>query len=309
MAQSGPTCRHQFAQRPSWWGRSAGQCGVTLAVAMVAAPCRLGEPNRTVTVGMHRREAIASVRSPCPVALPAMDTTATARPPAATRPATIRPLRPNDGLEIARIFRATLVLGRPLDLDYGELVDYQRLCLDWYLTEGRAHARVVEDDGRVVGYLLACLDQAGYDRWVRGQAVRWAASAAWRATTFRLRPTARRFLALRIADGLMSWWGDTGPPFPAHAHLNLAADVRDAGIGHRLAGTMDEMVEAAGIPGWFGEVNLPRGANLDALTRQGARVVRRTRSRTFSWALQTPVTRVTVVRTLADRPQRLRTTA
>lgn len=238
-----------------------------------------------------------------------MDTTAPASPPAATRPVTIRPLRPNDGLEIARIFRATLVLGRPLDLDYRELVEYQRLCLDWYLTEGRTTARVVEDGDRVVGYLLGCLDQAGYDRWVRAQAVRWAAAAALRAATFRLRPTARRFVTLRIADGLSSWWSAAGPPLPAHAHLNLTADVRDVGIGHRLAGAMDEMVEAAGMTGWFGEINVPRGASIEALTRQGARVVRATRSRTFSWALQTPVRRVTVVRRLADRPQRLQSDA
>lgn len=249
-----------------------------------------------------------------------MDTTASAHPSAATRhprpsptsaaaSATIRPLRANDGLEVARIFRATLALGRPIDLDYAVLVDYQRLCLDWYLTHGRPHARVVEQDGEVVGYLLACLDQEAFTAWSRRRALRWAAGVLWRGATFRLRATARRFVALRVADGLDAWWTDPGAPFPAHAHVNLTADVRDAGIGHRLAGTMDELVEDAGGEGWFAEVNVPQGTSLAAFAREGARVVRRTRSRTFSWALDTSVTRVTIVRPLADRPRRLRTDA
>lgn len=262
-----------------------------------------------VISGDRRREVVASLPSPTGDALRAMDTTTHAPPPSAIRPAVIRPLHRNDGLEVARIFRSTLALGRPLDLDYADLVEYQRLCLDWYLTVGREHARVVEQDGAVVGYLLACLDQDDFGTWVQRRALRWAAATAWRAATLRLTPTARRFAALRAADGLSAWWGDPGPPFPAHAHVNLTADVRDAGIGHRLAGTMDELVEAAGFDGWFGEVNVPQGTSLAAFARQGARVVRRVHSRTFTWALGTPVTRVTIVRTLADRPDPLRTTA
>lgn len=236
-----------------------------------------------------------------------MVTTAHAAPPAAAvPPCTIRSLRTGDGLEVRRIFRATIVLGRPLALELADLVSYERLCLDWYLTAGRAHARVVEQDGEVVGYLLACLDQPAYDGWVRRRAVRWGGRAAYRLATGRLRGDARRFTALRIQDGLTAWRHGPPPPFPAHAHLNLDARVRDHGVGHRLAAVMDDLVETAGLPGWYGEVNVPRGGSLRALEREGARVVHRVPNRTFSWALGTPVHRATVARSLADRPQPLR---
>lgn len=229
-----------------------------------------------------------------------------ARPSAAVPRCSIRPLRPGDGLEVRRIFRATIVLGRPLALEYADLVSYERLCVDWYLTAGRAHARVVEQDGEIVGYLLACLDQPAYDAWVRRRAVRWAGRAAYRLATGRLSGDARRFVALRIQDGLTAWREAPPPPFPAHAHLNLSARVRDRGIGHRLAAAMDDMVEAAGLPGWYGEINVPEGGSLRALERDGARVVHRMPNRTFSWLLGTRVHRVTVARSLADRPRRLR---
>lgn len=227
--------------------------------------------------------------------------------PAAVRPFHIRPLRSGDGLEIRRIFRATIVLGRPLALEYADLVSYERLCLDWYLTHGRADARVVEQDGEVVGYLLACLDQPAYDEWIRRRAVRWAGRATYRLATARLRGDALRFAKLRAQDGLSAWQGAPPPPFPAHAHLNLSAHVRDGGVGHRLVAVMDDLVEAAGFPGWYGEINVPEGGSLRALERQGARIVHRMPNRTFTWALGTPVDRVTVARSLTERSQRLST--
>lgn len=230
---------------------------------------------------------------------------ASARTPAADRPCVIRPLRPGDGLEVCRIFRATIVLGRPLGLHYADVVSYERLCLGWYLTTGRDHARVVEQDGEIVGYLLACLDQPAYESWARRHAVRWAARSLWRLATGRLGADARRFVRLRVEDGLDAWRHAAPPPFPAHAHLNLDAGVRDAGIGHRLAAEMDDMVEAAGLDGWYGEINVPAGGSLDALEREGVVVVHRMPSRTFSWLLGTPVHRATVARALDARPRRL----
>lgn len=234
-------------------------------------------------------------------------TPAPASPIAADRPCAIRPLRPGDALEVRRIFRATIVLGRPLDLPYADIVSYERLCLDWYLTAGRDHARVVEQGGEVVGYLLACLDQSAWEAWSRRRAVRWAARSLWRLATGRLSADARRFARLRIEDGLDTWRNAPPPPFPAHAHLNLYPHVRAAGTGHRLAAVMDEMVEAAGLDGWYGEINVPQGGSLEALEREGAVVVHRMPNRTFSWALQVPVHRAMVARSLAARPRPLRT--
>jgi hypothetical protein len=213
----------------------------------------------------------------------------------------IRLLRRSDAPAVRRIFRATLAMGRPLPFDHPVLEGYEALCLGWYLGPGAGTAVVaVDDDERVRGYLLGCLDQRGYDRWVRHAALRWSAGAASLALNGRLRGAAATFVRLRIADGLTSL-RQPSLPHPAHAHFNLDGDVRDLGTGHRLAGAMDRMVEAAGLTGWSGELNVPAGGSLAALLRQGAVEHARMPNRTFSWLLRHPVERVTLDRTLANR--------
>lgn len=240
-------------------------------------------------------------------------TAPSAQPSAATSPArpspatacAIRPLEPGDGLEIRRLFRATFGPRRPHGLEYADLVSYERSCIDWYLTIGRADARVVEQEGEIVGYLLACLDQSGHDAWSRRRAVRWAGRAAYRLATGQLGGDARRFSALHIEDLLAARQLGNPRPFPAHAHLHIAASARDAGIGHRLVTTMDDLVEREGLRGWYGQVDVPVGGSLGPFERSGVRIVHHRSNRTSSWTHGTPVHRVTVARSLADRSTHL----
>lgn len=230
-------------------------------------------------------------------------TTAPARPSAPG--CDIRPLEPGDGLEIRRLFRSTVRPRRPHALEYADLVGYERLCIDWYLTVGRADARVVEQDGEIVGYLLVCLDQPAYDAWARRRAVRWAGRAAFRLATGQLGGDARRFAALHVGDLLATRGQGIPRPFPAHAHLNVAASARDDSIGNRLVATVDELVELTGLCGWFGQIDVPASGSLGAFERDGVRIVHRRFNRTSSWTHGTPVHRVTVARSLADRPSHL----
>lgn len=211
----------------------------------------------------------------------------------------VRPSRAGEARDVRRIFRDTLLLGRPLPIDGGFLYAYESLCLDWHLTNGTVLVAV--EDGRVRGYLLACLDQARYERWATRRAVRWAQRALTQIALGELRGDARRFVLLRIRDGLDAWRHAPPAPFGAHAHLNLDASVRDAGIGHRLAAAMDELVATAGLDGWFGELNVPEGRSLGAIEAAGAVVVHRQRNHTFSWLLGQPVDRATIARPLATR--------
>lgn len=211
----------------------------------------------------------------------------------------IRPMRPGEEDEVRRIFTATLLLGQPLPFEHPTLVDYARLCLDWYLTQGAV--LVADVDGEVRGYLLACLDQRAYERWVRRRAIVWGVRATCRIAVGRCRGPARRFAWLRIRDGLTATRTAPPAPMPAHAHLNLDPEIRDRSTGHRLVAAMDTMVERLELPGWFGEMNLPPGRSLAAVDRAGAVVVHRQPNRTFSWLLGCPVERTTIVRALDSR--------
>lgn len=217
----------------------------------------------------------------------------------------VRPLQPGDGLEIRRLFRATVGLRRPHAIEYADLVGYERLCLDWYLTVGRADARVLESDGEVVGYLLVCVNQPAYDAWARRRAARWAGRAAYRLATGQLSADARRFAVLHIRDARVARRLGNPPPFPAHAHLHVPAGLVDDGIGHRLVAAVDEIVELAGLCGWYGEVDVPAGGSLGTFERDGVQVVHRVPNETYSWIRGTPVHRVTVARSLEGRPPRV----
>lgn len=221
-------------------------------------------------------------------------------------PATLRPYRAEHAPDVRRIWRATLAMGAPLAFTGGTMDRYESLALDWYLDPTnhearRADAVVVEHGGAVRGYALACLDESHFVRWSARQAVRWGVRAL--VTMPAQPPDLRRFVRLRVRDGLYAWRHQAAPPFPAHMHLNLEPGLRGDGIGHRLVGWMDSRVEAAGLGGYVGEVNVPTGGSVRAIEAAGARVVDRVPNRTFSWLLGVPVDRCVIARALGERTE------
>ncbi len=213
--------------------------------------------------------------------------------------AEIRPARAADHADVRRIFVATMALGAPPDVPGLDTDAYARLCLDWYLTRGDAF--VVEEDGRVRGYLLCCLDQRDHARWSRRAGLRWLLASLPALVGLRGGARLRRFLRLRIVDGWRAFRHAPPAPHAAHAHFNLEAGVRGNDTGHRLAAVMDTLVAERGLDGWYGEMNFPEGMPTEALTRAGAVLGHRERSATFSWLTGQAVWRTTVARPLAGR--------
>ncbi len=108
-------------------------------------------------------------------------------------------------------------------------------------------------------------------------------------------PDASRFLRLRVRDGWHMWRHSVDAPFPAHAHINLAAPRPRLG-GRLLADHVDLRCRQAGLPGWFGEMNALVGHRARALERLGADIVHRAPNHTMSWLVGRPVERLTVAR-------------
>jgi len=208
----------------------------------------------------------------------------------------VRAIQPGEQGQVRQLFRDTLLRGRPMPAAVGDLDDYESLCLDWYLHRGQVVVAV--EGSRVRGYLLACLDELGHRRWARRRGLDWAAAMAWQTALGRRRGEARRFVWLRIRDALHAWRHAPPPPFPAHAHVNLAPRLRSARIGPRLAETMDDLVAGVGLEGWYGELNVPAGRSLAVLERIGVAVVHRQPSRSFTWLEGAPIERVTLARSV-----------
>jgi hypothetical protein len=216
----------------------------------------------------------------------------------------VRSLRPGDEVFVRQLFRDTICLGRPLPFAVPEWEAYESLCLDWYLQAGRADAGVLEDDGRVTGYTLVCTDAAGYQRWQRTQATSFSGRVASRLLAGRLEPDASKFLRLRLKDGWDMWRHGVTAPLPAHAHINLASESRASLAGRQLADHVDGRCQAAGLPGWFGEMNAIVGRRARALERLGGTVVHRAPNHTLTWLLGQPVERLTVARWLPSPTRR-----
>lgn len=215
--------------------------------------------------------------------------------------AELRPLRPADLPAVRRLFRDTVAMGDPLPFDLPGLAAYEALCLDWYLGPGRGAAAVLADGDDVLGYALVCLDNRAYRRWAVPAALSWAAGAAGRALTGGLRGPAATFVRLRLADGLAAWRGGPPEPAPAHAHVNVVRGAR-RGAGFRLVGHVDRTCAAAGLPGWFAEMNAPVGRRALAVARLHGHVLHRAPNRTLSWLAGEPVERLTLLRRLAELP-------
>ncbi len=214
-----------------------------------------------------------------------------------------RPLLPTDDPELRRVFRATIALGHPVSR--GAPVDaalrpYERLCLDWYLRAGRAHACVLQDGEHVVGYALVCVEPDAFARWQQRAGAHFTAHVVPRLLTRRYPASISRFYRLRLRDGWDMWRHPehrvAGLP---HAHMN--ATTMGGLSGRLLADHVDAAVAAAGFESWYGEMNARTGRRVAALGRWGAEVVARRRNGTLTWLTGSPVERLTVLRRVSDR--------
>jgi len=205
--------------------------------------------------------------------------------------ARVRPLRAGDDAAVRALFRDTIALGRPLPFAASGLGAYERLCLDWYLDQGREVAGVLDRGGVVRGYVLVCLDEEAHRRWAVPRAVAWAAGSLLATAG---RGPAARFTRLRVRDAVAAWHAAPPSPYPVHAHFNVARGARAGRAGLALAAHVDEVCRDHGVPGWYGEMNAPAGRRATALEHLGGRVVHRQRNATLSWLAGHDIDRLTV---------------
>jgi hypothetical protein len=215
----------------------------------------------------------------------------------------VRPLNENDEAALRRLFRETLVMGRPLPFPLADGGRYESLCLDWYLGNGRRDAAVVDAGGEITGFALVCADQAAYRRWVRARAARYALYSVLTIMRSHPRSPVSRFHRCRLRDGWVMMRGPA-PPFPAHAHINVLPHKVARWAGLCLLNYVDERCLGAGLPGWFGEINAPVGRRASALERIVGPIVHRAPNYTLSWLVGGPVERLTVARALTVAGER-----
>lgn len=211
----------------------------------------------------------------------------------------VRQYTPADEPEVARIFRETLCLGRPLDFPLSGMDRYQRLCLDWFLRHGCDDVGVYEENGRVHGYVLVCTDLGAYHRWAVRAALGWMTKVVFDLAIGRLRRQDARFHRLRLRDGWTTLRHAPSAPMPALVHVNLDRSARNTGAAQALLRFADQRCGAAGREGWFAEINT-RNHRASALAAIGLHSIHSQPSHTLSWLLNERVDRLTVVHTVGE---------
>jgi hypothetical protein len=212
----------------------------------------------------------------------------------------VRRLQRGDEVHIQRLFKDTLLLGRPAVPRVRFIDEYSDICLGWFLESGRRFAALAFRDGVAAGYALACDNpRAQSRRALRGSAVLAPKLAtAWARGA--LGPDSKKFYSSRLADSRTLWSGPAVAPSLLQVHLNVADGQRSGTVALALRDHLDRTASELRLDGWYGEMNALVGRRAHALERLGLRVVHRAPNRTLTAMLGQPVERLTVVRSLLD---------
>ena len=123
-------------------------------------------------------------------------------------------------------------MGEPADWYWRDFVSFADIWTAYYTDSEPESAFVAEHDGRVVGYLLGCVESACAPS---------PAVALGRQVIRRLllvRPGTAGFLWRSIWDTVRQRHSPTGelkdPRWPSHLHMNLLHDARGRGVGAQL---------------------------------------------------------------------------
>ena len=107
---------------------------------------------------------------------------------------TVRPYEARDRDAVRHICCESGFMGEPVDPLFADRDLFADFFTAYYTDCEPAHCLVAEADGRVVGYLICCIDHARYPRWQAGLVLRSVPRVCGRVLTGRYRLQDLRFL-------------------------------------------------------------------------------------------------------------------
>ena len=190
---------------------------------------------------------------------------------AAARPGLIRPYAPRDRQAVRDICCQTAYRNRGAKAVCGDedlFADYWTLYYTDYEPES---AWVAEENGRVVAYLLGCVETRRFRRIANRRIMpRILAKALWRGALGRYKNKPFRRLFRWIA--LKSWREAADVPieqYPAHYHCNVVRPEHSKNYYTRLALTFMDCLEARGCTALHGKTLEPKTGSVFERIRRG----------------------------------------
>lgn len=175
--------------------------------------------------------------------------------------AVIRPYRPQDRDAVRRICFDTALLGDSIIDQYRDFESLADILTSHYTDVEPDYALVAEQDGKVVGYLLACRDVTR----VSSPLLIALRHVLLRGVCFR--PGTIRFYLRSLWDLLLVLVSEKRPHvdprlYTCHTHTNFAPGFRGAGISTEMHAHLFDRLKAEGVRGMQAEVIAENAAAL-----------------------------------------------
>jgi hypothetical protein len=167
----------------------------------------------------------------------------------------VREYRPSDRDAVRRICFETGLMGETIAPQYSDLESFADMLTSYYTDAESEGAWVAELDGRVVGYMLSCIDSK--KAWNPGV-------IAFRHSLLRglwFRPGTARFYWRGVFDLIRDLFrkNRSRPRFdeahyPSHTHNNLLPEGRSGGVSREFFYRVFDRVKLGGSRGLHGEI-------------------------------------------------------
>jgi GNAT superfamily N-acetyltransferase len=204
---------------------------------------------------------------------PSADSAVERRPRAA-----IRPYRPADRAAVRHVCCETGFSGRPVEPLFSDRELFADFLTRYYTDFEPESILVVEDGGRVVGYLTGCARFARHRVVQLAIGVAVAARALWRLARGRYDRASRAYVAWAFFRANREL--PDGVPRSGHFHFNLLPPYRSRGIGVRLLSRFLASLDGRRVRRVYGRIETPDGRRPDKVfERFGFRLVDRRRMR------------------------------
>ena len=186
----------------------------------------------------------------------------------------VRAHRPADRAELVSVVFAAAAEGAPGSEVWGHPESLAEVYLTPYLDLEPASAFVVTSDGRPVGYLVGCVDDAAFPSEEE------RIGAAIRTHRLLLRPRPARFFARAAADSAMlrlrlrrvpTAGGLADPRWPSHLHIDVMPVARGTGAATELMDLWFERLRSVGSPGCYLQTSLENDRAVRFFERVGFR--------------------------------------
>jgi ribosomal protein S18 acetylase RimI-like enzyme len=142
----------------------------------------------------------------------------------------VRPFQPSDRSQVRAICHVTGFMGEPADWYWRDAESFAEVWTGHYTDREPESAFVAVRSGRVVGYLLGCVDTARAPSPAAAVTRQMFRRGLW------LRPGTAGFFWRSIADVLRGTAVPAAdlPRWPSHLHIDLLAEARGRGAGAAL---------------------------------------------------------------------------